>query len=342
MKLSSSLKRHVGVVIFEQRAENVGQLDGHFASEFGFDADQRSDGVEGVEEKVRVDLALQGVEARFEQEALLFFELQLHAQGVPDFDGDADDDGRGEQDECLQPPLRSEQSEQPTGKEVRQPGAAGFGRNDKKEHEELAVNAWAAQIATDPTIKTEVDEGGEGPDLFGCNSTAQEPGEKPQGCVERQRQILAMVQGGKGEDQTTDDGPAGPEKESEENDRLEGDVGGEEVGDSGANPYAERERHEKEGEQSDSLRRAAVFGEEQAAKATGAGQHAGHGGDDAQLYQQRDENEPVGHLHHCIAFEKWSGAYVCCVAAILKGNAEQGPERSSGAEARDDSASCGG
>ena len=40
MKLSSLAQRDVGVVILEQGAEDVGELDGHFAGEFGLDADQ--------------------------------------------------------------------------------------------------------------------------------------------------------------------------------------------------------------------------------------------------------------------------------------------------------------
>ena len=49
---------NVGVVVLEQRAQDVGELDGHLAREFRFDADQRCDGVESVEEEVRIDLAL--------------------------------------------------------------------------------------------------------------------------------------------------------------------------------------------------------------------------------------------------------------------------------------------
>ena len=106
MKLSSSAQRDVGVVILEQCAQDVGELHGHFAGQFGLDADQRRDGVERVEEKVRIDLALQGVEARFEQQMLLFFELHLDAQSVPDLDRDADDDGRAEPHQHLHPQLR--------------------------------------------------------------------------------------------------------------------------------------------------------------------------------------------------------------------------------------------
>jgi len=76
-------------------------------------ANQRGDRVERVEEEVRVDLALQGVEAGFEQQALLFFELEFYAQGIPNLKRDANDDGRAEPYQQLQPPWTGEQRKQP-------------------------------------------------------------------------------------------------------------------------------------------------------------------------------------------------------------------------------------
>ena len=68
---------NVGVVVLEQGAEDVGELDDHLARQLGLAAHQRGHGVERVEEKVGIDLALQGVEAGFEQQALLLFERHL-------------------------------------------------------------------------------------------------------------------------------------------------------------------------------------------------------------------------------------------------------------------------
>ena len=90
MKLSSSRSRHIGVVVLEKRAQDVRQLDDQLAGLLGAKADERSNGVEGVEEKVRVDLALQSVETRFEQQAFLLFEASFGADGVPDLERDAD------------------------------------------------------------------------------------------------------------------------------------------------------------------------------------------------------------------------------------------------------------
>jgi hypothetical protein len=71
------------VVVLEERAEDVGELHDQLASLLGAETDQRGDRVKGVEEEVRVDLALEGVEAGFQQKALLLFEGSLGADRVP-------------------------------------------------------------------------------------------------------------------------------------------------------------------------------------------------------------------------------------------------------------------
>jgi len=49
---------YVSVMVFEQGAKNVGELDGHLACELGPGADKRGDRIESVKEKVRIDLPL--------------------------------------------------------------------------------------------------------------------------------------------------------------------------------------------------------------------------------------------------------------------------------------------
>ena len=104
MKASSSAKGDEGFAVFEQNAQDVGELYDHLAGELWLGADERRDGVEGVEEEVRIDLALEGVELGFEQESRLFFELAFDADLVPDLQWDSDDDGGAETDGDLDPP----------------------------------------------------------------------------------------------------------------------------------------------------------------------------------------------------------------------------------------------
>ncbi len=86
------------------------------------------------------------------------------------------------------------------------------------------------------------------------------------------------------------------EEQAKQNDGFKGDVGGEEVRHKRAEPDAEGEGNKKEGEKAEGLGGTALFREEEAAKGSDARQHAGYGGNHSQLYQQGDEDEPVGHV----------------------------------------------
>ena len=136
----------------------LASFDGHLAGQFGFDADEGCDGIESVEEEVRIDLALQRVEPCFEEEMLLLFEFHLDAESVPDLDGNADDDGSANPNQHLYPGLRGDQGEELAGKHARKLVSACFGENDEAEHEELPVDARAAQDAAYPAIEAKVDE----------------------------------------------------------------------------------------------------------------------------------------------------------------------------------------
>src|SRR5581483_8605631 len=209
-------------------------------------------------------------------------EFELDAERVPDLDGDAHDDRRAETHQGLKPWFRRKQRKETAGKHVRQPVAASLGRHDKKEHEELAIDTRAAQNAPYPAIQTKIDERCERPDLLRIDDAAEKAGQKAECRVERQRQVCAVIESGEREQYRAQYSPARAEKETEKNDGRERDVGGEKVGDRGPNPDAQGERNQEKGQQGEGLAGAAILGEEQATKAAGAGQHAGHGGNDAQ------------------------------------------------------------
>ena len=61
-------------------------------------------------------------------------------------------------------------------------------------------------------------------------------------------------------------------------------------------PHAKGEGDEKEGQQAEGLARSTMLGEEQAPEGAAARQHAGRRSHHCQLYQQGDEDEPVGHV----------------------------------------------
>ena len=138
--------------------------------------------------------------------------------------------------------------------------------DDEKQHQDLAVDARLAQIAAHPAVEAEVDEGREGPDLFLLDEAAEDAGGQPERGVEGQREVFVVEDGGDGEHDAAQHGPAGADEQAEKNDGLKGDVGGEEVGDRDADPDAEGERHQEEGQQGEGLAVACA-----ARRRTGAG-----------------------------------------------------------------------
>ena len=102
--------------------------------------------------------------------------------------------------------------------------------------------------------------------------------------------------GGSGEHHSSEHGPARPDEQAEQNDRLKGDIGGKEIGDRGADPDSEGEGNEGENaSKPNSLLWAAMLSEKQATEGAAAGGNAGNGSHHAQLYQKRDQDEPVSH-----------------------------------------------
>jgi hypothetical protein len=79
-------KRDEGFVFAEETAKNVAELQNDAAGGVGVHADQSRDGVEGVEEEVRIDLAGEGVHAGAKEQLLMALEIHFDARVVPDFE----------------------------------------------------------------------------------------------------------------------------------------------------------------------------------------------------------------------------------------------------------------
>ena len=121
---------------------------------------------------------------------------------------------------------------------LRQPATARLEGDDDKQHQELGIDARLTQDAANPTVKAEVNERREGPDLFFAGEAAEHAGYQAQSQVEGERQVFVMVDGGQRQDSAAQHGPAGANQQAEENYRFKGNVGGQEVGDGSANPDA--------------------------------------------------------------------------------------------------------
>ena len=100
-----------------------------------------------------------------------------------------------------------------------------------------------------------------------------------------------MAERGKGEGSSADHRGPGAEQKAKDGDGLEGEVGGEEVGDTHAHKYAKHQRNADPGDELDGLARVAMFEQQQPFEADGARERTGHGSGDAELDQQRYEDQ---------------------------------------------------
>ena len=252
-------------------------------------------GVERVEEEVGIDLALQSIKSSFEHQALLLFERHLDAQGIPHLNGDSDRDRRAQPDQRLQPEFAGEQRKQAMRKGVSDPVASHLHHRNQNQEEELAVDARLDQVAANPAVEAEVDEGRKRPDLFLLHKAADHAGSEAQNNVERQREIFVVQNGGDRQHTPAEHGPARPDEQAEQNHGFKRDVGGKKVGNPKPKPNPERKRHQEKSQQSQSLPMTPLLGKKQAPESGHARQHAGHRGHYAQLHQQRDPDKVVGH-----------------------------------------------
>ena len=71
--------------------------------------------------------------------------------------------------------------------------------DNQHQQQDLAIEAWFAQVAPHPAINAEVDERGKGPYLFRLHGPPVQAGNDGDGEKEGQGQVLAMQHGGQGE-----------------------------------------------------------------------------------------------------------------------------------------------
>ncbi len=175
------------VVVAQAIAQYIGEFHDELARLLGAEADQRGDGVEGIEEEVRIDLALECVEAGFEEQTLLLFEGLLDADGVPDLEGNADDHGGAGPDGEADEPAVGIEGEEAGGIDAMNPLAESLHGNDEEEEQNLAIDAGTEQVAADPAVEAQIHEGGEGPDLLFFDEAAVDARDDGDGDKEGQR-----------------------------------------------------------------------------------------------------------------------------------------------------------
>src|SRR5688572_29467881 len=95
---SSSAQRHKLLVTAQQATEQRRELDDQRAGGVGLRADQRGDRRQRVEQEVRVNLTLERLDLRRQEQLLLLLQPMLDAGAVPDLDRGGHADRRREHD----------------------------------------------------------------------------------------------------------------------------------------------------------------------------------------------------------------------------------------------------
>lgn len=154
--------------------------------------------------------------------------------------------------------------------EVREEAGGELCRHDEDEEKHLAVEMRPGDGAADPAVEAEVDERGEGPDVFFAGDAAVGSEDGGDGEVDGEGEELVMAERGEGERGAANHGGPGAEEKAQDGGGLEGDVGGEEVGDAHADEHAEHERDADPGEEVKSFAGGAVLEEKQTLEGRGA------------------------------------------------------------------------
>src|SRR5207253_4093569 len=184
-----------GLRLAQKAAQNVGQLHDEQPGSIGFHPHQRRNGIQRVEKKMRIDLALQRLHARLQQQTLMLFQLQLHPRRVPDFQRDSHRRYRSGIHGYQWQPGSGVYIEYLT---VRPPAdfyPRHLQQHNHPEERGLPVNLRMTQHLADPAVNAEINEWREGPDLFTVSSgVAQHPGDESHRQIERQRGVFSMHQ----------------------------------------------------------------------------------------------------------------------------------------------------
>ena len=145
------------------------------------------------------------------------------------------------------------------GVELGDPHAQHLHADDQHQQQDLAIEARLAQIAAYPAVDAEVDKGREGPDFFRLDRAAVQTRDNGHPEKEGQAQIFVVQHRGQRQHRAPEQSRPWAQQDAQDDDGFKTDVGGVEVGDDEADPYAQRQRNTEEGQQANGLRGGAAL-----------------------------------------------------------------------------------
>jgi len=223
---------------------------------------------------VRIDLPLQRVKPRLQQQPLLLLERLLNAHRIPYLQRNAHDHRCARPHRDRDVPARFRQGEQLMRIAHGQPPVDHLQGNDQHHQQNLPVKARLAQVAPHPLVNAQINERRERPDLVLLYKPTEDTGNQRHAHVKWQRQKF-MMQHRRQRQQTRARRRRGrPQQDAQQNAGLKGNIRGIKIGHVKTNPHAQAQRHADERQQAQRLRRRAPLGKQQIHKGARTRQRA--------------------------------------------------------------------
>ncbi len=319
-------QRHERFMFAQQPAEDVRKFQHDAARHVRIKANQRRDGIQRVEEEVRIDLAGERVHARAEQQLLILLEVHLDAGVVPDLDGHRDAHERGQHHEHRVPPRRRVIREQP----ARRNDLSEFDLYDVEEgadqqRQHGPVSFCVADAAPHPAGDAEKKERAKVPDVFFFGHRfADDSGEQADQRGGGTGNPFVVAKGGQADQRAAEQTDDASANQAEQKRAFEGEV--EKFVADQAQQHADGEWRREEQQQHYFLVGVADFGEEQFAEGIKTNQQRGERGREAD-FQNQDEDEVLSaaecaHSSSCCAKMR-GGLYVSQSGRRCKGWAKR-------------------
>ena len=136
---------------------------------------------------MRIDLVLQSLHSRLQQQAFLLFELDLNTDAIKNFELSSNHHDRSSVNRGFHPGAGALKAERGIWKKAGQLGVNKAQRHDRdKEHNLPVEEAGRRKVAPNPAVNAQINEGRERPDIFLVRrNLAQLPGDESAQHVER-------------------------------------------------------------------------------------------------------------------------------------------------------------
>ena len=284
-------QRQERLTVLQQHAQNIRQLHNHLPRQLRLRAHQRSDRVQRVEQKVWIDLSLQRIQPRLQQQPSLLLQLALHANRIPYLQWNPHHNRSRRADQQLHPPLPRVQREKATRIKHRQHTCPKLHSSHQQQQHNLPVQLRSPQVPRYPPVDTQVDHRRERPHVLRVREASKRSSNSRDHEIHRQRPILVMQQRRNSQSRSTCHRRQRPHQNPEQDRRLKREIRRQKVRHRRPHPDAQRQRRTDDRDQRHRLSRSPARHQQQVLEPLRTRQRTRYRRRHAQLHQQRNQNQ---------------------------------------------------